>query len=133
VAVSVRVEINNRFITRLLKSPAGPLARHMLTRGNRVQREARRRINSRSGRLARSITVSVVVENGGAGVRVGTDLFYARFVHDGTGVYGPSQRPIRPRRGRALAFPGRAGHVVVASSAGQPGTGFLREALRAAG
>lgn len=133
MAVSVRIEINNRFVERLLRSPAGPVARNMLTRGNKVRREAQRRINSRSGDLARSIDVQIVVVGGKAGAQVGTSLYYARFVHDGTGVYGPSQRPIRPRRKKALAFAGRTGSVVVASSSGQRGTRFLVEALRAAG
>jgi hypothetical protein len=132
VAVSVRVEINSRVVQRLLRSPAGPLARHMLTRGHRVRRAARRNINSRSGDLARSIDVKIIIENGGAGVRVGSDLFYARFVHDGTGIYGPRQRPIRPERRKALAFGGSQGTVVVASSSGQRGTKFLLRALDAA-
>jgi hypothetical protein len=133
VAVSIRIDVHNQFINRLLRSPAGPLARNMLTRGNRVRREARRRINSQSGALARSITVDVIVENGGAGVRVGTSLHYARYVHDGTGLYGPRHRPIRPTRRKALAFSGGTGTVIVASSSGQRGTKFLSEALSAAG
>lgn len=133
MAVSVSIEINNRLIQRLLRSPAGPLARNMLTRGNRVRAEARRRINSRSGTLARSITVNITMVNGAAGVQVGTDLYYARYVHDGTGIYGPSRRPIRPQRKKALAFSGRTGNVVVSSSRGQRGTKFLVEALRVAG
>lgn len=106
----------------------------MLTRGARVQRAAQRRINSRTGALARSITVDTVRgPDGGAGVRVGSNLSYARFVHDGTGVYGPGRRPIRPTRRKALAFSGSGGEVVVASSRGQRGTRFLIEALDAAG
>lgn len=133
MAVNVVIDINSKFVARLLRSPAGPLARNMLTRGNRVRREARRRINSRSGNLSRSIQVEVVVVNDGAGVRIGTDLYYARFVHDGTGIYGPSRKPIKPQSGKALAFDGRGGTVIVASSRGQRGTKFLVEALRAAG
>jgi hypothetical protein len=105
----------------------------MLTRGARVQRAARRRINSRSGDLARSIEVDTVRgPDGGVGVRVGSSLSYARFVHDGTGIYGPRGRPIRPTRGKALAFTGAGGSVVVASVRGQRGTRFLIEALDAA-
>jgi hypothetical protein len=100
----------------------------MSTRGRRVQRAARRNVRSRSGDLARSIEVHIVIEGGGAGVRVGTDLRYARFVHDGTGIHGPRHRPIRPDRKKALAFDG----IVVASSSGQRGTKFLLRALSAA-
>lgn len=133
MAVSVTIDIHNAALNRLLRSRFGPLAQNMLTRGNRVQRAARRRINSRSGDLERSIQVSTVRGyDGGVGVRIGSDLYYARFVHDGTGVYGPSRRPIRPTRRRALAFVGRTGNVVVASTRGQRGTRFLIEALREA-
>lgn len=128
MAVSVRVEVNNRLIQRLLRSPAGPLARNMLTRGNAVRRAAQRRINSRTGDLARSIDVQIVEAKDGVGVRVGTSLHYARYVHDGTGVHGPRGEPIRPTVKRALAF----GDVVVAKSSGQRGTNFLRAALDAA-
>lgn len=129
MAVSVRIEINGSALNRLLRSPTGPVARDMLRRGQRVQTAARRRINSRTGQLARSIEVSIVIADGAAGARIGTDLYYARFVHDGTGIYGPSRRPIKPTRRRALAF---GNGVVVASSSGQRGTHFLRNALRAA-
>lgn len=133
MAVSIRIDINNRLVNTLLRSPLGPVARNMLTRGNRVARAARRNVNSRTGNLARSINAEIVIVNGTAGAQIGTSLSYAKFVHDGTGIYGPSHRPIRPRRARALAFAGTTGHVVVASSSGQPGTKFLEEALRAAG
>lgn len=104
----------------------------MLTRGNRVQRAARRNVHSRTGNLSRSITVEIVIENGGAGVRVGSNLYYARYVHDGTGVHGPSQRPIKPTSRKALAFAVGGSNVVVASSEGQRGTKFLLRALTAA-
>lgn len=130
---SVRIDIHGSVLNRLLRSPNGPVARDMLKRGKKVQAAARRRVNSRTGDLARSIDVSIVISGGAAGVKIGSDLYYARFVHDGTGIYGPSHRPIRPsRRGGALAFTGRGGQVVVASSSGQRGTHFLRNALRAA-
>lgn len=133
MAVNVRIDIHGSALNRLLRSPGGPVARDMLKRGKKVQAAARRRINSRTGELSRSIDVSIVIVGGTAGVKIGTDLYYARFVHDGTGIHGPNHRPIRPsRRGGALAFPGRGGQVVVASSSGQRGTHFLRNALRAA-
>jgi Bacteriophage HK97-gp10, putative tail-component len=132
VAVEVRIEINGSALNRLLRSPNGPVARDMLKRGQKVQAAAKRRINSRTGALARSLNVEVVIVNGTAGARVGTDLYYAKFVHDGTGIYGPSHRPIRPNRARALSFSGRTGAVVVANSRGQRGTHFLRNSRRAA-
>lgn len=132
MAVSVRIDINNRFMERLLRSPAGPIARNMVTRGNKVKRAAQRRINSRTGELARSIDTQIVIVRGVAGVQVGSSLFYARFVHDGTGIYGRGT-PIRPTNGKALSFTAGGRSVVVASSKGQRGTHFFTEALSAAG
>jgi HK97 gp10 family phage protein len=132
VAVVVSISIDGSALNRLLRSPTGPVARDMLRRGEKVRAAAKRRIDSRTGALARSITVSIVVQGDVAGCQIGTNLYYARFVHDGTGIYGPARRPIRPQRGRALAFSTGSGNVVVASSRGQRGTHFLRNALRAA-
>ena len=108
----------------------------MLERGERVKAAAQRNINSRSGALARSITIEVTTYQGATGARIGTNLSYARFVHDGTGIYGPSHRPIRPARAKIMAFAGRGaggGTVYVRQTQGQRANSFLREALKAAG
>lgn len=133
MAVFVRIEVNNSFLNRLLRSPAGPVAKNMLLRGRRVRDAARRNVNSRSGALARSIEVSVVGRGGVTGAQVGTSLFYAKYVHDGTGIYGPTGQVIRPRSKKALEFQGRGGTVFSRYSVGQRGTKFLERALRAAG
>lgn len=133
MSVSVTININGSALNRLLRSPKGPVGRDMLKRGKKVEAAARRRINSRTGRLADSVKSKIVIANGAAGVEVGTSLFYAKFVHDGTGIYGPAGRPIRPRkRGGALKFSTRSTTVYSAYSVGQKGTHFLRNALRAA-
>lgn len=132
MAVSVRIDINNRFLNTLLRSPFGPVARNMVRRGDKVKRAAIRNINSRTGTLARSITVEIVTVRGVSGAQVGTTLHYARYVHDGTGIYGPTRRPIRPRRAKALTLSG-AGQEFSAYSSGQRGTHFLARALSAAG
>lgn len=36
---------------------------------------------------------------------VATEPFYAKFVHDGTGVYGPTKRPITPHTADFMVFP----------------------------
>lgn len=133
MAVSVRIEIHNGFMARLLRSPAGPVAKNMLLRGRRVRDAARRNVNSRTGTLARSIEVSIDVRGGVTGAKIGSTLFYAKYVHDGTGIYGPAGRPIRPNRGKVLVFDGRRGETFTPYSRGQRGTKFLERALRAAG
>lgn len=133
MAVFVRIEIHNSFMQRLLRSPAGPVAKNMLTRGRRVRDAARRNVNSRTGALASSIEVSIDTSGGVTGARIGTSLFYAKYVHDGTGIYGPSGQPIRPRSKKVLQFDGSRGETFTPYSRGQRGTKFLERALRAAG
>lgn len=118
-------------MARLLRSPAGPVAKNMLARGRRVRDAARRNVNSRTGTLARSIEVTIPPRGEAPGARIGTSLFYAKFVHDGTGVYGPTGQVIKPQRGKALKFSN--GAQFSRYSRGQRGTKFLERALRAAG
>jgi len=111
-----RVKITQRLdraaIARILTSTRGPVARDLLVRGIRVQSQAKqnlagitgsgpRRIHT--GRLRSSIAVRLLSRNGLV-VRVGSNVHYALYVHDGTGVHGPKHRPIRPRTKRYLRF-----------------------------
>jgi hypothetical protein len=75
-----------------------------------------------------------VLINGAPVARVGTIVHYARFVHDGTGIYGPKHAPIRPKKSRWLVFTpkGQKSPVFARSVRGMPGTPFLRDALPAA-
>jgi hypothetical protein len=79
-------------------------------------------------------------ESGGVGVQIGTDVKYARWVHDGTGLYGPRQARIYPRNGKYLVFTPRKANglyikrsnrttVFARSTRGMRGRPFLREAL----
>lgn len=133
MAVSVTIVMHQSTIRRLLKSRTGPVARDVMARGQRVQAAARRNINSQSGNLARSITVEFITQRGEVGSEIGSRLHYAMMVHEGTGIYGRSGRPIRPRRSKALIVSGGVGSGFAHSVKGQPGTKFLERALRAAG
>jgi hypothetical protein len=131
--VSVRIELNHRQIQRILRSPNGMVARNMMRRGRKVQRHARRNVHSRTGALARSIEVRQAMFAGAPGCEVYTGIFYALAVHDGSGIYGPSGRPIRARSGGFLKFTGRGGETVYAKQVrGQRANPFLRDALRSA-
>lgn len=57
---------------------------------------------------------------------VGSNLYYARYVHDGTGLYGPLRRKIVPKTRKALHWPGAA-HPVK-SVKGMRARPFLAEA-----
>jgi hypothetical protein len=55
-----------------------------------------------------------------------TNLFYARWVNDGTGIYG-SGRPITPKRARFLRFEWHGRIVFARSVRGQKGQKFAEE------
>ena len=71
----------------------------------------------KSGRLINSLTVNVT----GNTAEVGTNVFYARWLHEGTGVFGPSGKRIFPTKKKALAWDGH----VVKSIAGTPKRRYL--------
>lgn len=57
---------------------------------------------------------------------------YATAVMKGTGIYGPTGQPIRPKKGKYLVFTGADGNTVFARSVkGQQGNPFLANAFRA--
>jgi len=118
-------------------------AKDLLRRGFKVQARARlllsgagpnhpKRVNT--GMLRSDIQVQLIAVTGSPKVRVGTNRKYARWVHDGTGIYGPRKMPITPKRAKALSFKssttGR--RVTVRSVKGMRKNEFLKDALPAA-
>lgn len=98
-------------IRLLLTSPQGGVYRDLLRRGLAVETQAKRNLGGiggpkriDTGRLRASIAIQVVRRDESWAVIVGTNVNYARWVHDGTGIYGPRHRPIRPIRARRLRF-----------------------------
>jgi hypothetical protein len=139
----------NQAVVRYIKTdPNGPVAKDMLKRGVRVQSRARKNLNGGSsgprrintGLLRTSIGVGLRMKSTGRSVRIGTDLYYSYWVHEGTGLYGPKHRLITPKRGKVLVFPasGRgvpksgkwAGKRVVRSVKGMKPNHYLTDALR---
>lgn len=120
----------------------GAVARDLLRRGYKVQREAQRRCPVDHGRLRSSITVGMFTRGGRPICRVGTNVAYATWVHNGTGLYGPRHQRIYPTHGRVMVFTPRMGAggfisrgnrrtVFARSTRGMKGTPFLRDALPA--
>jgi hypothetical protein len=144
---SASIRVDDAALRALLSSADGPVARDLLRRGNRVRNAAAVLCPVDTGALRASLTVELTVESGTPVVRVGSNLPYARYRHDGTGVYGPRGTPIRPVRARMLAWPatnnsgtgnrrysgGRTSKYVFAKQVrGTPGVPFLLAALPAA-
>lgn len=121
-------------INRALSGPDGPVTRAILQRTLRVEAAAKRLAKADQGRLRGSITHRIVRrDNDGVSVpvgEVGTDVEYAEFVHQGTGIYGPNQTPIVPVRASVLRWTDRQGNVIYARSVrGQEPNPFLTDAL----
>jgi len=146
MAARVQVILHTDVINYIVNSPNGPVMLDLQRRGNRVVNEAKRLAPVNTGALRASITMQNVTIAGNPGVRIGSALPYAIYVHEGTGIYGRGS-PIRPRRATILRWPAinnsgsgnrryrggaTAGYIFAKEVAGSPGRPFLRDALDAA-
>ena len=140
VSYSHRVDLGA--IRVLLTSPQGGVVKDLMRRGLLVETAAKRNLAGvggpkriHTGRLRASIgPPQLVYRNGRPAVIVGTNVNYALFVHEGTGIYGPKGRPIRPKRAKFLKFQikGRGKFVYAKQVKGMPGNPYLVNALPAA-
>jgi hypothetical protein len=105
----VRVRLNTSELPRVFLSPSGPVVLDLYKRANRVKNQAVRNLTAAkavdTGRLRGSVAVEISVEGGRPYARVGTNLAHGRYVEEGTGIYGPKGRPIRPTTARVLRWP----------------------------
>lgn len=149
VTTSHRLDLTQ--LQRVLAGPQGGVARDLTKRLIRVESAAKRRISANpkrvdTGRLRASITWEIrqYGQRGALEGRVGTNVSYARYVHDGTGIYGPYSEAIRPRARKAMRWPAkRAGarrrgqrqatYTYATYVLGMKPNPFLRDALPAAG
>ena len=102
-----RVVLDNIALYQLLKGPNGAVWQDIHRRGNRVLNRARVLCPVDEGRLRASLTLEMRREGEEAVARVGTNLEYGLYVHEGTGIYGPRKTPIRPVRARLLRWPAK--------------------------
>lgn len=72
--------------------------------GGRVQNAARKRTPVDTGALRTSIEYTVDVRPNSTHVTIGSPLEYARYIHEGTGIYGPKGAPIVPVTRQVLKF-----------------------------
>ena len=84
----------------------------------------------RSGNLVGAIVRQRT--DGGGEVIVSGAAPYAVYVHEGTGIWGPGKKPIKPVQKRALAWAGAGGMVVRRAVKGQPPNRFADRAEAAA-
>jgi hypothetical protein len=105
----------------------------ILTRaGPRAITFAKSFVPVRTGQLRDDIKMKVTMTAAGPMLAVGSDLAYARWVMDGTGIYGKYHTPIMPVTAQFLVFQGKKdGRLIVTSSVrGQPGRPFLKQAMQ---
>lgn len=110
----MRVRLNQARIQELLRSSSGPVAREVNSYARRVANSAKQKVGVDSGRLRSSISHTLNIDGARVVGRVGSLVDYALYHHDGTGIYGPTGRPITPRNGQFLVFPGKGGGMVFA-------------------
>lgn len=128
-------------VQKVLTGPQGPVAKDLLRRGIRVQTQAKRNLGG-VGNLPKRVdtgllrsSIAVQLRTGpDISVRIGTNVYYALWIHEGTGIYGPRHAPIFPKTARYLRFkPKGADHYIYRRSVkGIKPNPFLVEALSAA-
>ena len=128
-------------VNKLLHSPVGPVARDLIKRGVRVQTRARRNLGGSTGvgpkrvdtgLLRASIATQLRTDGTELAVRVGTNVRYSRWVHDGTGIYGPRGLPIRPKHKKFLRWYSKGGQAIFRRQvAGMKPNPYLKAALPA--
>ena len=137
----VNITLNDAEIDRLLRSPDGDVGKAVRDVVTRTRNLAVSLAPVDDGPLRASLRTKM--EYGSRTVKgwVYSDLEYALYVHEGTGIYGPKGQPIKPKRGRYLVFEARnarttprgRGNLVFARQVrGQRPQRFLLEALQAA-
>ena len=104
----------------LLRGGSGPVVRHIDDITQAVRNESARNVKRDTGALAASLEPTVNVYGKLVVGRVGTPLEYARYIHEGTGIYGPKHTPIRPVTAKALRF--KPGRMIGPLPAGKAGT-----------
>jgi hypothetical protein len=123
VSVHVDVDLDEAVLAELVADIVGDMT-------TEVANAARRRCPVDNGQLRASIRSQVITHGSETIGEVYSDLEYAAYVHEGTGIYGPSGRPIRPVRARVLSWQQRGvGRVYAREVRGQRPQPFLANAL----
>lgn len=118
---ALRIELNGEALRSIAIAGA---ADDLRQRANRVLNAARRLAPVDEGRLRASIAVEFTTGPGGVPVaRIGSNLEYALFRHEGTGIYGPRGAMIRPRTAKFMVWSVRNNNYV--TTGGKRNTGQL--------
>lgn len=147
-AVPTTVRLDHRQIRELLTSPSGPVVRYVEKITRRATNAVQRRAPVDTGVGRASIRSDVTITT----ARVTGRIFMAQhmwYQARGTGIYGPSGTPIRPKSAKVLVFeasrligplragqshppPGKRGLVFATEVKGTRPNHFLREGVEEA-
>jgi hypothetical protein len=136
----VTITLDDSEIDRLLRSPDGDVGRAVRDVMTRTRNMAVSMAPVADGALRASLRTKFEASSRTVKGWVYSDLEYALYVHEGTGIYGPKGAPIKPKRGRYLVFearnarttaPGRGNRVFAREVRGQRPNRFLLRALQA--
>lgn len=136
--VRIRHVRNSVALQALLSSPDGGVAKDLFRRGVKVQNQAKRNLERSprridTGTLRSDIHVELITFAGKPAVRIGFNVFYGLYVHDGTGVYGPKGVPITPKSAKFLRWKSKKGKWMFARQVlGMRPNPFLKDAVDAA-
>ena len=138
--------LDNAGLKEVLSGQDGAVWLRTLRLTNQVKNSAKRKAPVDQGKLRASITSEMISENGNPVGVVGTNLEYALYVHEGTGLWSKKRPgPIRPVRAKALRWPKKnqsgkgsrryrggktSAYVFSKQSAGSPPKPFLTDALK---
>jgi hypothetical protein len=125
-------------IRAIVQSVQGGVYKDIFRRCTNVQNQAKKNLERQprridTGRLRSDIKVQMAMVNGHIVGRVGFNVFYGLFVHEGTGIYGPKGVPITPKQFRFLRWKSKKGGYVYAKQVkGMKPNPFLKDAVKAA-
>lgn len=124
---------DEQVINTLVRGQNGIAGREVRERGERIKARAQELVGVDTGRLRASIYVRNFTILGNPAVIIGFGTTYGKYHHNGTGLWGPYRRVIRPRTASALRFtPKGSGLEVFAKYVrGSKPNPFLRDAIPA--
>lgn len=123
---------DEQVINTLVRGQNGIAGREVRERGERIKLRAQELVGVDTGRLRASIYVRNFTILGNPAVVVGFGTTYGKYHHNGTGLWGPNRRVIRPRVASALRFTPKGGPEVFAKYVrGSKPNPFLKDAIPA--
>ncbi|MFQ5629368.1 MAG: HK97 gp10 family phage protein [bacterium] len=130
----VELKLNDRDLKKLPQRLAKKAERAVHQVALRIEREAVLRAPFRTKNLLNSGTTDFRPAGLDSVATVKFTASYALYVHEGTGIFGPKHKRIKPVRAKALMIPLADGSVIFRkSSKGMKGRPFLKQAFEIQG